>query len=175
MDLINIAFLNKHRNENTRIISEIKQSIAAHERLINSSNFYLVSEYRSRISELRTLQSSLKAPVPSFTPNKIDRNKMYQQFGSLLALPMTTEYEGNLIASLGDISLSDRPLFYDPWIITVIKTGYGESNRLHNFSFLNDEKIWTCGHDNFIRRYSQVGDIVGEFETNQGTCHRPLQ
>lgn len=84
---------------------------------------------------------------------------------------MTTEYDGNLIASLCDMSLSDRHLIYEPRVITVIQTGYGESNRLHNVSFLNDEGIWTFGQDNFIRRYSQERDIGGEIETNQGNGH----
>lgn len=86
----------------------------------------------------------------------------------MLALLMTTEYEGHLIASLGDMSLSDRPLIYEPLVITVIQTGFGESNRLRNILFLNDEGIWKCGQDNLIRRYNQKGEIVGQIETKSG-------
>ncbi|XP_052684429.1 tripartite motif-containing protein 3-like [Crassostrea angulata] len=169
MDTKHLAILNKQEDEITRTISEITQTITELKKLVDSNDVSRVSAYTSRIAEFRRLPPKLTVSLPSFTPQKINKEQLYQQFGSLSASSIKTEEQVYTMDSPGaESSPPDRPLIDVPRIITQINTEYGRSNRLYNVSCLRDEELWTRGLDNKMRLYNLEGKLVKSVQTKSG-------
>ncbi|XP_052685223.1 tripartite motif-containing protein 3-like [Crassostrea angulata] len=169
MDTKQLAVLNKQEDEITRTISEITQNIADLNKLVDSNDVSRVSAYKSRIAEFRRLPPKLTVSLPSITPQKINKEQLYQQFSSLSASSIKTEEQVYTMDSPGaESSPPDRPLIDVPRIITQINTKYGDSNRLVNVSCLRDEELWSRGQDNKMRLYNLQGELVKSVQTKSG-------
>ncbi|XP_052684080.1 E3 ubiquitin-protein ligase TRIM71-like [Crassostrea angulata] len=164
MDSNYMTVLNKQENEIKHTISEIKQSIADLKKLLNSNDVSLVSAYKSRNDEFRRLPPKLTATLPKFTHEKINKEQLYQQFGSLSALSIKTDKHGYTTAA--ESSPPNRQFINEPRVITDINTEFG--NGLRHVSCQIDDEIWMCGEDKMMRLYNLQGKLVNSVQTKSG-------
>ena len=114
--------INKALHEiKSRVIQDLKI-------LLGTSDVGFVSKYRSRIEEFRKLPHKLKISVPNFQPQKINRDELLKQFGSLSPLSIETEEQDYTVPYLGaESSPLDRRLLEIPHLVIDIPiSGYQE-------------------------------------------------
>ncbi|XP_052678819.1 uncharacterized protein LOC128159686 [Crassostrea angulata] len=161
-----LVVLTKQENNIKRTISEITKIVSDLKKLINSNNVSIVSAYKSRNAEFRRLPPKHRVSLPSFTAHKINREQLYQQFGSPTESSIKTEENGYTMDSpSAESSPPNRPLIEVPRIITEINT---EQRGLENVSCLSDEEIWTRGNENIMRLYNLRGELVKSVRTKSG-------
>uniref|UniRef100_K1PY58 Tripartite motif-containing protein 3 n=1 Tax=Magallana gigas TaxID=29159 RepID=K1PY58_MAGGI len=169
MESKHLAVLDKQEHEIKCSISEIEQRIADLKKLLNSNDISLLSAYKSKNAEFRRLPPKLTFSLPHFTPQKINKEQIYQQIGSLSALSIKTEEHGYTLDSPGaESSPPNKPLFDEPLIIADINTEYGESNTLRSVSCLGDDDVWTFGGDNMMRLYNLHSKLVKSIQAKSG-------
>uniref|UniRef100_K1QYW0 Tripartite motif-containing protein 2 n=1 Tax=Magallana gigas TaxID=29159 RepID=K1QYW0_MAGGI len=161
-----LTILLKQEAENELNISEIKRCMAHLKKLLDSNDISLISAYRSRNAEFRKLPPKVKVIFPQFTPHKINRDWIYQQFGSLSALHFTTEeriFKNQILAA--ESSPPDKPLIDEPFTVTTIPT---DIDDLTNVAYLGDEKIWTSGQGNIMMLHNVHGELLESIQTKSG-------
>lgn len=172
MDKTNKTILNQQEKEITQTILAIQKSIVDLKRLVDSFDFYSLSEYKSKNTEFRRIPSQPVISLPRFTPRDIDKRYIKQQFGFISMLPTTKTGNDVFMNYLGCASsLPQKPFVDEPQIITKLTTDFGEEeeeNELRMVCCLSHEEIWTCGDDSLIRLYDLKGELLTEIPTNSG-------
>nr|XP_034309657.1 tripartite motif-containing protein 3 isoform X2 [Crassostrea gigas]XP_034309661.1 tripartite motif-containing protein 3 isoform X2 [Crassostrea gigas]XP_034309662.1 tripartite motif-containing protein 3 isoform X2 [Crassostrea gigas] len=166
MDSKYLAALNKHEEEIKHMLSDITQTIADLKKILNSDDIGLVSAYKSRNAEFRRFPPKLTVTLPSFSPQKIDKQQISAHFGSLSELSIETK-EQNYTMDFPSTEYSppQRSLIDVPQIVTEIKTDY---EHAENVSCLSDEDIWIHGCDNILRLYNLQRGLLKSIKTKSG-------
>ena len=174
MDRQHAAAIEKHEDVINKVIHEIKQVIRDIKSLLDTSDVGLVSKYCSRTAEFRKLPPELMISLPNFLPQKINREELLKQFGSLIPLSKETDEQGYTLPSQGaEFSPPARPMLDVPHLVTDIPTsGYG---GLYHVSCLGDEKIWTSGVNNKIMKlYNLKGKLLKSVQTKSGNMPQDI-
>lgn len=109
--------------------------------------------------------------LPIFDPQKIHKQHIKEQFGSLSMCSIDKKDYYSISDSRNvESSPSYKQLIDKPLIISNIKTNY-EHNTLRSLSCLNDEEIWACGQDSTMRLYNLHGTLLNSIQTKSG--YRP--
>nr|XP_022305049.1 tripartite motif-containing protein 3-like [Crassostrea virginica] len=166
MDRQHAAAIEKQEDETNKALHEIKQVIQDLKSLLDTCDVGLVSKYRSRIAEFRKLPHKLNISLPNFLPQKINREELLKQIGSLSPLSIETEEQGYTVPFPGaESSPPARPLLDVPRLITDIPTGY---DSLYHVSCLSDEEIWTRGNNKIMKLYNLKGELLKSVQTKSG-------
>lgn len=168
MDSKCMTILDKEEDEISQKLSNITEIIADLTQILSSEDVRLVSAYKSRIPEFRTVPPNLRISFPRFTPEIFNVEDIYEKFGFLSKLSIKKEEQSYSVGFAGDNSpFIVNPKIEVPRIITQIKTAYGHSNALRSVSCLNDE-VWVTGNDNFLRLYNLHGELMKSITTKSG-------
>nr|XP_034309651.1 uncharacterized protein LOC117683829 [Crassostrea gigas]XP_034309652.1 uncharacterized protein LOC117683829 [Crassostrea gigas] len=134
--------------------------------MLNYDDVGLVSAYKSRNAEFRRLPPKLTIILPSFSPKKIDKHQIYEQFGSLSELSIETKEQKYTTDSAStEHSPAERSLIDVPQIITEIKTDF---RYVVNVSCLSDEDIWIRGNNNILKLYNLQRGLLKSIQTKSG-------
>ena len=151
MDAQHIAAIDRQEDAIKHTMTEITQVIIALKRLLDTNDICLVSEYTSRNEEFRSLPAQFKVTLPTFTPQDINREQLYQQIGSLSKLNIKYLFRTNI----------DKQQ-----VLTEIQTEY---KGLDSVTCLSDSELWTCGGtDKIMRLYNLQGELLKSVETKSG-------
>ena len=140
MNAQHLAAIEKQEDVINKTLHEIKQVIVQLKSLLVTSDVNHVSTKKSRNGNFRKMPHKLKISPPNFQPQKINREQLLKQFGSLSSLSIETVEQGYTVPSpVAESSLPTRSLLDVPRLIADIPTsGY---DYLYNFASLSDENI----------------------------------
>ena len=137
MDAQHIAAIDRQEDAINHTMHEITQAILDLKRLLDTSDFCLISEYTSK--EFRNLPAQFHVTLPTFTPQEINIEQIHQKVGSLSKLIITF-------------------LLDESRILTDIQT---KCRGVYNVSCLSDSELWTCRNiDNILRLVQPAGRIT---------------
>ena len=172
MDSKHMAAINKQEDAINQMMTEVSQSISELRKLLDSSDFYRIFAYTSRNEEFRRLPAQFQVTLPTFTSYQINREKIYEQFGFLSELAITTEEQDDQVKTPWDVTRTEeRPLIDDPQTLIDIKTASGKHIELFSVSCcLSDNEIWTRGNDKIMRLYNLQGELLKSIQTASGNC-----
>ncbi|XP_078311396.1 uncharacterized protein LOC111132774 [Crassostrea virginica] len=167
MDSKHQIALDKQEDAINHTLTEIKQVIQDLKSLLDTSDDSIVLNYKSRIEKFRKVPSKFRVTLPKFLPYQTNRDQLLQQFGSLTALSIETEEQGDSVLFLADsVSPPGRPMLDFPRLITDIPT-IGNGSITH-VSCLTDEEIWIIGNDEILNLYNMQGDVLRSVQTKSG-------
>nr|XP_022309168.1 tripartite motif-containing protein 3-like [Crassostrea virginica] len=174
MDVLHTAAIEKQEDAFNKACDEIKKVIIHLKSLLEKSDVGHVSLYKSRNEEFRKMPNKLKILLLNFKPQKINREELLKQFGSLTPLSEETKKQGYSAPSPGAQSfLQEKPLLDAPHFITDILTGY-TGRYLEGVACLRDEKIWTSGYYNIMMLYNLQGELLQSIQTKSGNNPRDI-
>ena len=167
MNIQHLATINKQEEAINGIINEIQLAILELKRLLYTNEFCLVAEYKSRNVQFRKLPPKLRITLLKFQPNKINREKILEQFGTLFNFSTETQKQSFISQILGVEFPAPYSQFLDaPHLITVIATEYTE---LYKVVCLSNDEIWTCSLDKILKLYNKQGELLKSFKTKSGS------
>nr|XP_022296831.1 uncharacterized protein LOC111106446 [Crassostrea virginica] len=175
MDAQHIAAIDQQEVAINHTITEITQAILDLKRLLDTSDFCLVSEYTSRTEEFRNLPAQFHVTLPTFTPQEINRDyndnilRLYNLKAELLrsVRPKSGYYPRDIaVTRSGDLLYADYDdrsinleLFRPHGITTDSRANILTSDRYYHRIHIIDQD----GH--FLRFIHKCG-LQNPWETN---------
>ncbi|XP_056002721.1 uncharacterized protein LOC130049326 [Ostrea edulis] len=166
-----LSTLNKNTDEITQKNTELKQIISELKSILKSNDVSLTSTYKSRNSEFRTLPPKVRVTVPSFSPQKINKDHLNEMFASLSPLSIKTEH-GEIMKFTEAVSPSPvKPLLDEPRLTATINTGY---RALYGVRCLSEEQVWTRGDNNTMKLLNLSGNLLTSIKTKSMNWPRDI-
>lgn len=170
-----LALLNEQEEENTYNISKITQSIVDLNVLLTSNDISIVSNYISKNDEFRRLPPKIKVNLPSISPQKINREKLSEQFGSLFISSSSTIQRYSLETSVAESYPCTRTSQEDPFPMKllrnkpqVISSFVTNLKGLSNLICLNDKEIWITDLNKLMNLVNIEGEVIKSVHTKSG-------
>jgi sugar lactone lactonase YvrE len=161
-----IAALDENTDEVTHRIVELKQMIVNLKAILDSNDVSQISAYKSRNHEFRRLPPKVRVTLPSFSPQKINTDRLLEMFGSLSSLSINTKERGDIMTSAEAVSSPPvKPLLDDPRLTATIDTGY---YRLRSVSCVGEDQVWACGGDKTMKLLNLRGKLQTSIQTKSG-------
>ncbi|XP_056007752.1 E3 ubiquitin-protein ligase TRIM71-like [Ostrea edulis] len=157
--------LKKNTDEITQKMAELKQIMSDLKSMLKSNDISLTSTYKSRNSEFRTLPPKVRVTLPSFSPQKINKDQLNEMFGSLSPLSINTEHGDTMKSAEAVSSPPVKPLLDEPRVTATIDTGY---NRLFSVSCLSEDQVWTHGENNTMKLLNLQSKLLTSIQTKSG-------
>ncbi|XP_056007633.1 E3 ubiquitin-protein ligase TRIM36-like [Ostrea edulis] len=157
--------LNKNTYEITQKMAELKQIMSDLKSILKSNEVSLTSTYKSRNSEFRTLPPKVRVTLPSFSPQKINKDQLNEMFGSLPPLSINTEHGDTMKSAEAVSSPPVKPLLDEPRVTATIDTGY---KQLHSVSCLSEDQVWTCGDNKTMKLFNLQSKLLTSIKTKSG-------
>ncbi|XP_056015810.1 E3 ubiquitin-protein ligase Midline-1-like [Ostrea edulis] len=171
MKIKHLDALNKNTEEITQKMIELKQIMSDLNSILKSNDVSLTSTYKSRNSEFRTLPPKVRVTVPSFSPQKINKDQLNEMFGSLSPLSINTEH-GDTIKSAEAVSSPPvKPLLDEPRVTATIDTGY---YNLYSVSCLSEDQVWTRGDNETMKLLNLQSKLLTSIQTKSGDEPRDI-
>lgn len=170
MNSDHLGVLNDKETEITITISEITKSIEDLKLFLESNDLSLVSAYKSINDEFRRLPQKHLLSLPSFTPKTISSEQIYQQFGSLSKLSIST----NESASISEPSTPEKLLIEVPHLISNIDLKSGVDQKFLVMSCRSTEQIWTRDQENTMGLHDFQGRLVKSIRTKSGNSPQEI-
>ncbi|XP_055999414.1 tripartite motif-containing protein 3-like [Ostrea edulis] len=157
--------LNKNTEEITQKMAELKQIMSDLKLMLKSNDVSLTSTYKSRNSEFRTLPPTVRVTLPSFSPQKINKDQLNEMFGSLSPLSINTEHGDTMKSAEAVSSPPVKPLLDEPRLTATIDTG---CNELYSVSRLSEDQVWTCGTNKTMKLLNLQSELLTSIQTKSG-------
>ncbi|XP_055999010.1 uncharacterized protein LOC130047661 [Ostrea edulis] len=157
--------LNKNTEEITQKMAELKQIMSDLKSILKLNDVSLTSTYKSRNSEFRTLPPKVRVTVPSFSPQKINKDQLNEMFGSLSPLSINTEHGDTMKSAEAVSSPPVKPLLDEPRVTATIDTGY---SRLYSVSCLSEDQVWTRGNNDTMKLLNLQSELLTSIQTKSG-------
>ncbi|XP_056007732.1 E3 ubiquitin-protein ligase TRIM71-like [Ostrea edulis] len=157
--------LNKNTEEITQKMAELKQIMSDLKSILKSNDVSLTSTYKSRNSEFRTLPPKVRVIVPSFSPQKINKDQLNEMFGSLPPLSINTEHGDTMKSAEAVSSPPVKPLLDEPRVTATIDTGY---RPLYSVSCLSEDQVWTGGDNETMKLLNLQSKLLTSIQTKSG-------
>ncbi|XP_055999415.1 uncharacterized protein LOC130047834 [Ostrea edulis] len=158
--------LDKNTEEITQKMAELKQIMSDLKSILKSNDVSLTSTYKSRNSEFRTVPPTVRVTLPSFSPQKINKDQLNEMFGSMSPLSFNTEHGDTMKSAEAVSSPPVKPLLDEPRVTATIDTGYIE---LYNVSCLSEDQVWTCSLNNKTMKLLNLqSELLTSIQTKSG-------
>ncbi|XP_048742088.2 uncharacterized protein LOC125655692 [Ostrea edulis] len=157
--------LNKNTEEITQKMAELKQIMSDLKSILKSNDVSLTSTYKSRNSQFRTLPPKVRVTLPSFSPQKINKDQLNEMFGSLPPLSINTEHGDTMKSAEAVSSPPVKPLLDEPRVTATIDTWYRE---LYSVSCLSEDQVWTRGDNETMNLLNLQSKLLTSIKTKSG-------
>ena len=130
-----MANANIIKNSINETVNQISKDMKNLKGLLNSSFSRILSVYKPQNDKFRKCLPTLQLSVPKFTPGKINREQINQQFGFLENFALNTGNECSW-------ELEDQ-FIDEPRILVDVKTDTSKAA----VAWLREDEFWTCGEN----------------------------
>lgn len=148
-----MSTLEKQEYSIAKKISKLERRITEMKHLLETSNEYIASEYKSKNSKLSKMPSRKRIPLLKFVPNRIDENDVHRSFGFLTLSAVTQDREGFVVTN---------PSLHNPEINKTVATG--KKGCLSGVECCSNGEIWTTW-GKIMKLYNLKGEVVKSVKT----------